>query len=195
MVGGNPGPATVPVFPGDQAGLSLAGRFSSGEEAVRAIPIGKTDVALVDFNLPYMDCFECVRRLKTSLPDLPVFVFTSGPPTHSRDEDFIFPALHAGASGYLPGHLPLVEITRAIHQAHHAGTRNRRLFVTFFDSDQRLGRMAKYWEKITTMLNASTVTVHYRKNWRRVMVPLRNTRTTRFRPLVPPVLERMFATR
>jgi DNA-binding NarL/FixJ family response regulator len=46
--------------------------------------------------LPHMSGIECTARLKRLLPDTRILMFTS-----SDDEELIFPALEAGADGYL----------------------------------------------------------------------------------------------
>jgi DNA-binding NarL/FixJ family response regulator len=51
---------------------------------------------LIDIFLPQMSGIECTARLKTLLPALQILVLTA-----SDDEELIFPALEAGADGYL----------------------------------------------------------------------------------------------
>lgn len=163
--------------------------FDSGEEAVRRIPKKGTDLALVNFKLPCMDGFECARELKAQRPGLPILMFTSGLPTHRRDDELIFPALHAGASGYLPGHLPPSEFAGAIHQVHNSARCNRPVFLMFFESDRQLGCSARHWEKIAAILNAPTATVSYGKDWRKVVMPFKKVaRRPRIHCLVPPVV-------
>lgn len=165
--------ANAPIFSKGKIVIQPADRFALGEEAVRCIPNRNIDVALVNYELPCMDGFECARKLKAALPNLPILMFTNGMPTHSRDEDFVFPALHAGANGYLPGDLPPTEILDVINQIHNSVRRNRPVFLMFFESNRQLSCSAKHWEKITAMLNASTVTVSYGKDWRKVVVPFK----------------------
>ncbi|GEM_PF-3724176 len=180
--------ANPPASPEGKIGMQISDRFASGEEAVRIIPSRNIDVALVNYELPCMDGFECARKLKAMQPDLSVLMFTNGMPTHSRDEDFIFPALHAGANGYLPGHLPPMEMMDAIHQVHQAACRSRHLFLMYFESDRQLCRSAKHWGKITGLLDSSAATIHYGKKWRKVVMPFRKSAkksfTSSFVPLV-----------
>jgi len=69
---------------------------ASGEEALRQIPLVRPDIVLMDIMLPQMSGIECTARLKRLLPETRILMFTS-----SDDEELIFPALEAGADGYL----------------------------------------------------------------------------------------------
>jgi DNA-binding NarL/FixJ family response regulator len=69
---------------------------ASGEEALKQIPALRPDMILMDIMLPQMSGIECTARIKRLLPDTRILILTS-----SDDEDLIFPALEAGADGYL----------------------------------------------------------------------------------------------
>ncbi len=69
---------------------------ASGEEALRVIPTVKPAVVLMDILLPRMSGIECTVRLKTLLPQTQILILTA-----SNDEQMVFPALEAGADGYL----------------------------------------------------------------------------------------------
>ena len=69
---------------------------SSGEEALRAIPASLPDIVLMDIFLPGMSGIECTARLKGLLPQTQILILTA-----SDDEEMVFPALEAGANGYL----------------------------------------------------------------------------------------------
>src|SRR2546423_11332449 len=93
--------------------------YASGEEVLRMVS-NPPDLALVNFYLPAMDGFECVRKLKTALPALPVLMYASDWKAENihghMDNDLIFSAAHAGANGYLPRALPQKEMLKAIGQ-------------------------------------------------------------------------------
>src|SRR4051812_47860887 len=67
-----------------KASVCCSVRYATGEEAMRLVALEEPDVALVDFNLPCMDGFECVRKLKARLPNLPVLMFTREETSHSK---------------------------------------------------------------------------------------------------------------
>ncbi|MDR2462238.1 MAG: response regulator transcription factor [Verrucomicrobiales bacterium] len=69
---------------------------SSGEEALRRIPRQPPDVVLMDIKLPGISGIECVAELKKTLPALDIIMLTI-----YQDDENIFQALKAGASGYL----------------------------------------------------------------------------------------------
>ena len=69
---------------------------ASGEEALKKIPPAHPDVVLMDIFLPRMSGIECTSRLKVLLPDTRILILTA-----SDDDEMVFPALEAGADGYL----------------------------------------------------------------------------------------------
>ena len=50
--------------------LELLGDYPNAETALKEIPAKVPDVVLMDINLPGLNGVECVRRLKTTLPQL-----------------------------------------------------------------------------------------------------------------------------
>jgi DNA-binding NarL/FixJ family response regulator len=72
--------------------------FATAQEALEELPKNPPDVVLMDINLGKHgpDGIECVRSLKTLLPDVLVVMLTV-----FEDTEKIFRALSAGASGYL----------------------------------------------------------------------------------------------
>jgi len=71
-------------------------RYSSAEEALSNITRVKPDVVLMDIGLPKMSGIECVRQLKTMLPEVQVLMLTV-----YGDAERVFAALQAGGDGYL----------------------------------------------------------------------------------------------
>ncbi len=78
---------------------------ASGEEALRRLPELRPDIVLMDIYLPRMSGIECTARLKQLLPASQVIILTG-----SDDEELVFPALEAGADGYLLKHCRLEEL-------------------------------------------------------------------------------------
>jgi len=82
--------------------LEASGEFecvcacASGEEALRVIPALQPHVVLMDIFLPRMSGIECTAQLKALLPLTRILILTA-----SDDETLVFPALAAGADGYL----------------------------------------------------------------------------------------------
>src|SRR6266496_1338748 len=97
-------------------GFECTGTYASGEQALESLPRHRVDVVLMDVNLPGMSGVECVRRLKSVLPDVPVVILTV-----YDDSDRIFQALQMGASGYLLKRSTAEEILRAIQEVLRGG--------------------------------------------------------------------------
>src|SRR5687768_1559352 len=78
-------------------GYRLLGSFASAEEALVQIPELKPNVVLMDINLGEGENgIDCVRHLKADYPDI-LFMMC----TVYEDDEKIFEALTAGASGYI----------------------------------------------------------------------------------------------
>ena len=75
---------------------SLAGSFSSGEEALVKIPIIRPNVVLMDIGLGSTNGIDLVKELKPQHPEILYMMCT----VYEEDEK-IFDALRAGASGYI----------------------------------------------------------------------------------------------
>ena len=82
---------------GNDPGLRCTLQVDTAEEAIRAVKVEPSpDVLLLDINLPGMNGIEALSVIKPLLPDIRVVVMTS-----DHDEDLIFKAILAGASGYV----------------------------------------------------------------------------------------------
>jgi DNA-binding NarL/FixJ family response regulator len=98
-------------------GLKCLGVYSSGEAALRALPVDPPDVVLVDLRLPGMSGVELIRQLKARCPELQCLVLTM-----YAESELIFDALRAGACGYLLKRIKPAEIAEAIRQVHAGGS-------------------------------------------------------------------------
>jgi len=77
-------------------GYTLAGTCINGEEAIVNIPLQKPRIVLMDINLGGINGIEVVRILKEQHPEILFMMCT----VYEEDEK-IFEALNAGASGYV----------------------------------------------------------------------------------------------
>lgn len=100
----------------DFEGFSCVCACSSGEEALQAIPPLKPAIVLMDIFLPGMSGIECTVRLKEVSPESRVLILTA-----SDDEEMVFPALEAGADGYLLKHSSPGELHQALLDILHGG--------------------------------------------------------------------------
>ena len=83
-------------FISETRGFRCSCACSSGEEALRVIPKSPPDVVLMDIEMSGMSGIACTARLKQALPSVRVMMLTV-----YEDDDAIFNALKAGATGYL----------------------------------------------------------------------------------------------
>ena len=81
---------------GSTPGYQCSGGYGSMEDGLRGIAQAFPNIVLVDIGLPGMDGIEGTRQMKRRWPDLIVVMLTV-----YDDDERIFDALCAGASGYL----------------------------------------------------------------------------------------------
>lgn len=91
--------------------LVVVGRAADGEEAVSAARETRPDIILMDVQMPGVDGIEALRRIRAEDPAARVIVLTTYP-----NEDYIFPSLQAGASGYLLKGASREELASAIRK-------------------------------------------------------------------------------
>ncbi len=97
-------------------GFRCVGSFDTAEEALRKLPKQPAEVVLMDINLPNMSGIECTRRLRELLPNVRVVMITV-----YRDNEQIFKALRAGASGYILKRATPETILQAVTDVHQGG--------------------------------------------------------------------------
>lgn len=90
-------------------GIEVVGSGGDGEEAVRLVAELAPDVVLMDLRMPRVDGAEATRRIRAEHPGTQVVVLTT-----FADDDSLFPALRAGARGYLTKDAGGDEIVRAV---------------------------------------------------------------------------------
>lgn len=100
-----------------EAGVEVAGEAEDGERAVRAAATLQPDVILMDLEMPGIGGVEATRQIVESRPESRIVVLSS----HSAEED-VFPALKAGAVGYLLKHSAPEDVLQAIRQAQQGET-------------------------------------------------------------------------
>ncbi|MEU6966153.1 response regulator transcription factor [Kitasatospora aureofaciens] len=94
------------VLIADAPDLEVVGEAGNGAEAVELVTRLRPDVAVMDIRMPGMDGIEATRRILAD-PELPTHVLVL---TTFDDDDYVYGALRAGASGFLVKDLALETI-------------------------------------------------------------------------------------
>jgi DNA-binding NarL/FixJ family response regulator len=98
-------------------GFRCVSQHGSAENALQEIPKAKSEVVLMDINLPGINGVECARRLKPQLPATQIIMLTV-----YQNTEHIFNALAAGATGYMLKQTPPAELLAAIKEVHAGGS-------------------------------------------------------------------------
>jgi DNA-binding NarL/FixJ family response regulator len=89
--------------------IDVVGQACNGREAVEVAAKVHPDVVLMDVRMPVLDGVRATRLLNETLPECRVIVLTT-----FDDDEYVFDALRAGASGYLLKDVPSARLVEAI---------------------------------------------------------------------------------
>ncbi len=98
--------AGLRVLIADTPDLTVVGEAGTGDEAVRVVRDTAPDVVLMDIRMPGMDGIEATRRIANAARVLILTTFD--------DDEYVYGALRAGASGFLVKDMALEEILAAV---------------------------------------------------------------------------------
>lgn len=79
-----------------EEGFEVVGEASTADEAIRRIPATSPAVAVLDVRLPDGDGVEVCREIRSRHPEINCLILTS-----HADDEALFSAILAGASGYV----------------------------------------------------------------------------------------------
>ena len=94
--------------------IEVVGEASNGLESIDQVETLVPDVVLMDLVMPQMDGLEATQQITENHPDIRVLVLTS-----FITDDKVFPAIKAGAMGYLlkdTGSSELIDAIRKVHR-------------------------------------------------------------------------------
>jgi NarL family two-component system response regulator LiaR len=96
-----------------QEDIEVVADVADGRQALVAVAEHDPDVVLMDLVLPEVDGVEAIRRIASERPRIRVIALTS-----FLDDDKVFPAVRAGAAGYLLKDVEPAELVKAIRTVH-----------------------------------------------------------------------------
>lgn len=89
--------------------FAVMGKASDGSEALDLVEKDAPDLVLMDLNMPVMNGVEATRKICSRFPHVRVLILTT-----YDDDEWLFDAIRAGASGYLLKDTPREEVIRAV---------------------------------------------------------------------------------
>jgi DNA-binding NarL/FixJ family response regulator len=89
--------------------IEVVGTAEDGDEVVAMVAKKEPDLVLMDLKMPVLNGVEATRQIRTKHPDVKVLVLTT-----YDDDEWVFDAIKAGASGYLLKDTPRDELVKAI---------------------------------------------------------------------------------
>ena len=92
-----------------EADIRVVGEAEDGEQAVKMATELQPDLVLMDIKLPKMDGIEATRQIKEGNGDVEVLVLSA-----YEDDESVFQAIQAGASGYVLKDITPSNLVRAI---------------------------------------------------------------------------------
>ena len=95
-----------------EADLDIVGEAGTAREAVEQVKDLQPDLVLMDIGLPDRSGIEATQTIKRAWPQVAVVALTI-----HEDEEYFFPMLQAGASGYVPKRAAPEELLTAIRTA------------------------------------------------------------------------------
>ncbi len=124
--------------------IEIVGEAAEGDEAIRKAVELKPEVVLMDLSMPHgKDGLTAAAELRKLLPETAVLILTM-----HDDDEYLFRAIHAGASGYILKSAPHEELLTAIGSVADG---NAYLYPT---ATKRL--MSEYLEKLRDGENTDT---------------------------------------
>ncbi len=117
--------------------------LSNAEDAMILLPEIQPDIVIMDINLPGMCGIDCIRAVKEKCMEAQFMMFT----VYENDEK-VFDALKAGASGYLLKKTPPAKIIEALKELFNGGSPMssniaRKLVTSFYSRENKVSILSQ----------------------------------------------------
>lgn len=122
--------------------FQVVGTAQDGAEAVELAAQKMPDLVLMDLKMPGTNGIEATRQIRAKFPEMKVLVLTT-----YDDDEWVFDAIRAGASGYLLKDTPRQKIVEAIR-----GTMEGKSFVDPAIAGKLMNQVASNQKQPTSLL-------------------------------------------
>jgi DNA-binding NarL/FixJ family response regulator len=122
--------------------ISVVGLAQDGAEAIALVAKFSPDVVLMDLKMPGVNGVESTRRICAEYPGVKVLVLTT-----FDDDEWVFDAIRAGASGYLLKDTPREKVVEAVR-----GTLAGKSFIDPVVAGKILDQVARKKEQPQTLI-------------------------------------------
>jgi DNA-binding NarL/FixJ family response regulator len=124
--------------------IEVVGTAEDGDEVVAMVAKKEPDLVLMDLKMPGLNGVEATRQIRTKHPDVKVLVLTT-----YDDDEWVFDAVKAGASGYLLKDTPRDELVKAIK-----GTVTGKTYVDPSVAGKVLGQVSSHQTQPATLITS-----------------------------------------
>jgi len=124
--------------------IEVVGTAGDGLEAVEMTWDKRPDLILMDLKMPIMNGVEATRQIKMKYPEIKILVLTT-----YADDEWVFDAIQAGASGYLLKDTPREELIRAVR-----GTVNGKTYVDPSIAGKVLDQVSSHQTQPATLITS-----------------------------------------
>lgn len=97
--------------------LEMLGTFISAEDFIKEVKVLNPEIVLMDIGLPKLSGIECMKQLKPLYPKMQFLIWTT-----FEDDEKIFDALKAGASGYILKTATAQQLIQSIVELYKGGS-------------------------------------------------------------------------
>ncbi len=122
--------------------IEVIGLAQDGAEAVELVARKPPDLVLMDLKMPGMNGIEATRQIRAKYPNVKVLVLTT-----YDDDEWVFDAIRAGASGYLLKDTPRDQVIQAVR-----GTLEGKSFVDPAVAGKLLNQVASQQTQPATLI-------------------------------------------